>query len=72
MRLLAEGLEVEGSLATTQLVAQRRETRGIDSARAQDETVRTLFQFQVITRLNPKRLEHLGWESNLTFCCNLD
>jgi predicted transcriptional regulator len=67
MALGSEGFEIEGALATTELGAQWRKAGGIDPSGTQYEAVRSLFQFQMIARLDPQRLQHLGREGDLSF-----
>ena len=50
VRLVAERFEVEGGVVARQLVAQRGEAVTADPARAQDEAVWPLVEFELVAR----------------------
>ena len=70
--LLAEGMEVEGSVSGLQLAAQRREQGWVDAARADDEAVGSRLDFELVAGLDAECVEDFGGEGDLTFGGDFD
>ncbi len=70
--MVAEDFEIECTLAALKLGTERREAGVIDSPRTQDKTVRTLFQLELIARLDAQCFQNSRRKGHLTFCRNFD